>query len=89
VAVVKFEEGGQRFSLFEGNDGRQGVAREDEVQSGVGSAMHVTILLLGRGVSFVVVTVLDAPVTSDSFCGTGFSSTDRLERKTRVWLLGV
>jgi hypothetical protein len=60
VAVVKFEEGGQRFSLFEGNDGRQGVAREGEVQ-GVGSAMPVTILLPGRGVSFVVVAVLDAP----------------------------
>ena len=58
--------------MFEGNDGKQGVAREGEVQSGVGSAMPVTIFLPGRGVSFVVVAVLNAPVTSDGFCGTGF-----------------
>jgi hypothetical protein len=58
--------------LFEGNDGKQGVAREGEVQSGLGSAMPVTILLQGRGVSFVVVAVIDAPLTSDGFCGSEF-----------------
>ena len=72
MAVVKFKECGQRFSLFEWNDGKQGVAREGEVEGGVGSAMPVTIFLPGRGVAFVVVAVLDAPVTSDGLCGTGF-----------------
>ena len=71
VAVVKFKEAGQGFSLFEWDDGKQGVAREGEVQCGLGSSMLVPILLPGRGVAFVVVAVLDAPVTSDGLGGTG------------------
>lgn len=72
AAVVKFKEACQRFTFFERNDGKQGVACEGEVQSGVGSAMPVAILLPGRGVAFVVVAVLYAPVTSDGLYRTGF-----------------
>ena len=50
---------------------KQGVAREGEIQCGLGSSMLVPILLPGRGVAFVVVAVLDAPVTSDGLGGTG------------------
>ncbi len=71
VAVVKLKEAGQGFSLFEWDDGKQSVAREGEIEGGLGSSMLVAILLPGRGVAFVVVAVLDAPVTSDGFGGTG------------------
>ena len=67
MAVVKFEEAAQGFSLFEWNDGKQGVARKGEVQGGFGSTMLVAIFLPGRGVAFVVVAVLDAPVFAGGF----------------------
>jgi hypothetical protein len=72
VAVVKFKEAGQGFSLFEWDDGKQGIAHRGEIQGGVGSEMPVAIFLPSRGLAFVVAAVLDAPVTSDSLCGTGF-----------------
>ena len=71
MAVVKFEEGGQGFALFKGDDGKQGIAREGEIEGGFWSSMLVAILLPGRGIAFVVVAVLDAPVTSDGLGGTG------------------
>jgi hypothetical protein len=32
MAVVKFKGPGQGFSLFEGNDGKQGVARKGQIE---------------------------------------------------------
>jgi hypothetical protein len=37
VAVVKFKETDQGFSLFEGNDGKQGVARKGQIECGSGA----------------------------------------------------
>ena len=71
VAVVKLEVVCKRFALLEGNDGKQGVARECQVQSGIGSSMPVPILLPGGGVAFVVVAVLDAPVLAGGLGGAG------------------
>jgi hypothetical protein len=64
VAVVKLEEVGEGPALLEGNDGKQGIARERQGESGLGSSMPVPVFLPGGGVAFVVVAVLDAPVLS-------------------------
>ena len=72
VAVVKLEEVGEGLALLEGDDGKQGIAGEGQIESGLGSSMPVPVFLPGGGVAFVVVAVLDAPVLADSLSGTGF-----------------
>lgn len=72
VAVVKLEEEGQGLALLEGNDGKEGIARESQIESGLGSSMPVPVFLPGGGVTFVVVAILDAPVSADGLGGTGF-----------------
>jgi hypothetical protein len=72
VAVVKFEEVSQGFPLVERNNGQQGIARQCQVECGIGSSMPVAILLPRGGVAFVVVAVLDAPMLAGSASGTGF-----------------
>ena len=72
VAVVKLEEVGERLALFEGNDRKQGIAREGEIQSGLGSSVTMAVFLPGAGITFVVVAILDAPVFTDSPGGAGF-----------------
>lgn len=72
MAVVKFEEGGQRFSLFKWNDGKQGVARKGQIECCPRSSMPVTILLPSRSVALVVVAVFNAPVVAGCRCGTRF-----------------
>lgn len=72
VAVVKLEEVGEGLALLEGNDGQEGIASECQIQSGAGSSMPVAVFLPGGGVTFVVVAVLDAPVSADGLSGTGF-----------------
>ncbi len=72
VTVVKLEEVGEWLALLEGNDGKQGIASEGQIESGLGSSMPVPVFLPGRGVAFVVVAVLDAPVFAGGLCGTGF-----------------
>lgn len=72
VAVVKLEEVGEGFALFEGNDGKQGIAGERQIQSGLGPSMAVPVFLPGGGVAFVVVAVFNAPVSACGPCGTGF-----------------
>lgn len=72
VTVVKFEKVGEGLALLEGNDGKQGIASEGQIESGLGSAMPVPVFLPDGGVAFVVVAVFDAPVFADGLCGTGF-----------------
>lgn len=72
MAVVKFEKGGQRFSLFEWNDGKQGVARKGQIECCPRSSMPVTILLPSRSVALVVVAVFNAPVVAGCRGGTRF-----------------
>jgi len=64
VAVVNLEEVGEGLALLEGNDGKQGIARERQIESGLGSSMPVPVFLPGGGVAFVVVAGVDAPVIS-------------------------
>jgi len=66
IAVVEFEEVGQRLSLFEGDDGEQSIACEGQIQGGFGPSVPVAIFLPGGGVALVVVAVFDAPVPPDS-----------------------
>ncbi len=47
--MIPLEELGQRLALLEGDNCQQRIAREREIQSGVGSSMPVTILLPGGG----------------------------------------
>lgn len=70
VAVAKLEEVGQGLALLEGGDGKQGIAREGQIESGLRSSM--SIFLPGGSVAFVVVAVLDAPVLAGGLCGAGF-----------------
>ena len=72
VTVVKFEEVGEGLALLEWNDGKQGIAREGQIESGLGSSMPVPVFLPGGGVAFVVVAVLDTPVFAGGLSGTGF-----------------
>ena len=72
MAVVKLEEEGEGLALLEGNDGKEGIARESQIEGGLGSSMPVPVFLPGGGVTFVVVAILDAPVSADGLSGTGF-----------------
>ena len=72
MTVVEFEEVGERFALLEGNDGKQGIARECQIESGLGSSMPMPVFLPSGGVAFVVIAVLDAPVLASGSGGTGF-----------------
>ena len=72
LALIKLKEAGERLTRFEGDDGKGRVAGEREVEGGVGTAMPVAILLPQRGVSLVVVAVLDAPVSADGLRGARF-----------------
>ena len=71
VAVIPFEEVGQRLALLEGDEGQKDVAGQRQIQRGVGFAMAVTVLLPGTGVAFVVVAVFHRPVFAHGACGAG------------------
>jgi hypothetical protein len=70
--MIQLEELGQRLALLEGDNCQQGVAREREIQSGVGSSMPVTILLPGGGVAFVMIAVFYRPVLARGGGGARF-----------------
>jgi hypothetical protein len=72
VAVVKLEEVGEGLALLEGNDGKEGIAGECQIESGPGSSMPVPVFLPGGGVAFVVVAIFDTPVPASGAGGTGF-----------------
>ena len=65
VAMVKFEEVGQRLALVEGDDGQEDVACEREIERGVRFAVAVPVFLPGTGVAFVVVAVFHGPVRAN------------------------
>lgn len=65
MAVIMFEEVGQRLALLEGDEGQEDVAGEREIEGGVGFAMAVTVFLPGTGVTFVVVAVFHGPVLAN------------------------
>ena len=62
VAVVEFEEMGQRLAFLEGDEGQEDVAGEREIERGVGFAMAVSVFLPGAGVALVVVAVFHRPM---------------------------
>jgi hypothetical protein len=62
VAMVMFEEMGQRLALLEGDARQQDVAGERQIEGGVGLAMAVAIFLPGAGVALVVVAGFHRPV---------------------------
>ena len=66
VAVVKFKKVCKWQTLLEGNDGKQGIARERQIESGLWSSMTMMVFLPSRGVAFVVVAVLNTPVLASS-----------------------
>lgn len=71
VAVVEFEEVGQRLALLKGYEGQEDVAGEREIERGVGFAMAVPIFLPGAGVALVVVAVFHRPVLASGTCRLG------------------
>ena len=70
--MIKLEEVSEGLSLLKGNNGQQGVAYESQVQSGVGSAVAMMILLPGADVAFVMIAVFDAPVLAGRLGGERF-----------------
>ena len=72
VAVIKFEEVSERLTLLEGNDGKEGVASEGQIQSCFGSSMPLSVLLPGRSVAFVVIAIFNIPVLADCLDGAVF-----------------
>ena len=62
VALVAFKILGQRLAFLEGDQRQQHVARQRQIQRGVGLAVTVPVFLLGAGVAFVVVAVRHRPV---------------------------
>ena len=61
VAVIGFKEVGQRLASRKGDPGQQDVARQRQVECGLGSAMAVPVFLPRAGVAFVVVAVFHRP----------------------------
>ena len=57
VAVVEFEELGQRFAFLEGDDGQKDVASEGKIERGVGFAMAMAVFLPGAGVAFMMIAI--------------------------------
>ena len=62
VAMVMFEEMGQRLAWLEGDEGQENVAGERQIEGGVGFAMAVPVFLPGAGVALVVVAGFHRPV---------------------------
>ena len=62
VAVVVFEEVGQRLAFRKWEEGQKDIAGERQIECGVGFAMAVAVFLPGAGVAFVVVAVFHRPV---------------------------
>ena len=72
VAMVEFEEVGQRLAFLKGNDGQEDVSGEREIERGVGFAMAVSVFLPGAGIAFVVVAVFHRPVLANRARRAGF-----------------
>ncbi len=72
TSVVKFEEVRQWLARGEGDDGQQGIACEGEILSGFGPPMTVAVFLPGRGVTFVMVAIFNAPVGASGLSATRF-----------------
>lgn len=70
--MVVFKELRQRFSVLEGDDGQEDVAREGQIERGVRFAMAVPVLLPGAGVAFVMVAVFHGPMLAGGVGGAGF-----------------
>ena len=82
VAVIGFKEVGQRLASRKGDPGQQDVARQRQVECGLGSAMAVPVFLPRAGVAFVVVAVFHRPVFAHGPGGAGlFSPTCRAGRR--------
>ena len=72
MAVVELEEVGQRLAGLEGHEGQKDVARQRQIERGVGFAMPVPVFLPGAGVALVMVAVFHRPVFPHGPGGAGF-----------------
>jgi len=72
MAMVKFEEMGQRLTFLAGDEGEENVAGEREIERRVGFAMAVPVFLPGTGVAFVVVAIFHRPMLANRLCRAHF-----------------
>ena len=66
VAVIKFKKVREWLAQLEGNDGKQGIARERQIERGLWPSMTMMVFLPSRGVAFVVVAIFNTPVLASS-----------------------
>lgn len=88
--MVKVKEEGEWLPRLEGDDGKQGIAGEGQIQSGLWPSMPVAIFLPSGRVAFVVVAVFNAPVPAHGSGGTGFLlNPEAGEEEARMALEGL